>query len=151
MKYNVNHQRITEISKEKNDVITLWNKILKGLAMRTMNYRLSFMVQPQRTSIWRHRLIIINKTFLCRIFPCCIFSVVIFVLCCIKRTSLSAKKSSNIYLAYFWSGSKEDFFSRSWSIRTDSLSCDFSVCISKLCGCNKVELSAPFIAAFNIF
>ena len=72
-------------------------------------------------------------------------------MCCIKSTSLSVKDSSAICLAYFWSDSKEESFSLSWSTRTDSLPCDFPVFISKLSEFKKVELSADFLADFANF
>ena len=50
---------------------------------------------------------------LCYIFSCCIFCALFFVLyflCCIKSTSLSATASFDLFLEDFWSDSKEESF-----------------------------------------
>ena len=44
-KKNVNHGRRTEVSKEKNDVITLCNKILQILSMNRMTSRVIYIIQ----------------------------------------------------------------------------------------------------------
>ena len=56
---------------------------------------------------------------------------------CCKSTLFSATASFSISLADFWSDSKKESFSRSWSNRTDSLRYNFPVFISKLSECKQ--------------
>ena len=82
---------------------------------------------------------------------CCIFLAVFSVLyisCCIKIASISATASSDICLEDFWSDSKEDSFLWVEQLRTDLLSCDLSVIISKLSECKQVEFSAAVLGDF---
>ena len=55
---------------------------------------------------------------------------------------------SAIFLEYLFSDSKEESFLWVDQLRTDALSCDFSVFISKLSECKQVEFSAAVLAAF---
>ena len=72
------------MSEDKNDVITLYYKILQTLAMHRINSVVNYLNKWKITPTLRHSWIKkTNKTkFLCCIFLCCIFSCCIF-LCCI--------------------------------------------------------------------
>ena len=75
----------------------------------------------------------------------------LYFLCCIKTTSISATASSDICLEYFWSDSKEEGFCLGWSSRTDSLPCYLPEIILKISVSKIVELSADFLVDFDNF
>ena len=70
---------------------------------------------------------------------------------CCKSTSLSTTAGIFICSGVFWSDSKEESFSQSWSTRTDSLHFSLPMLTLKLSECKQVELSAGFIAVFSNF
>ena len=86
---------------------------------------------------------------MCVVFFVFYFSLLYFS-CCVKITSLSATAYSDILWNIVGQNPKKTV-SMSWPTRIDSLICDFSVFISKLSYCNKVELSTAVLSAFGHF
>ena len=83
-------------------------------------------------------------------FSCCIV-LCSFLSCSIKTTLLSVIAFSAVFLKYFWSDSKEEFSSRSFTNMNISLRFYSVVFIFKLSGCNIVDLYAAFLAALTDF